>query len=120
MTTIEWKGIDELSLELIRKSGLQFESVANKQLAEMFNRAKSPPFTPFLSGELRLSRRVKKASAGVLSAGEFGYIKDYAPHVEYGHRLKNGGYVSGQNYLHRNLNAQRPIYRLDLVRELKK
>lgn len=120
MTTIEWKGIDELSLELIRKSGLKFESVANKQLTEMFNRAKARPFTPIKSGELRLSRRVKKSSAGALSAGEFGYIKDYAPHVEYGHRNRGGGYTSGQNYLQRNLNAQRPIYRLDLVRELNK
>lgn len=108
---IEWRGIDELEKALIKKSKTDFLEVATKSLTEMFNRADAMPYTPIKSGELRLSRGVSKDS--------FGYSKEYAPHVEYGHRLKNGGYVKGQFYLAKNAKKQQPIYKADLIKKMK-
>ena len=106
---IEWRGIDELEKALIKKSKTDFLEVATKSITEMFNRAATE--TPVDTGELRLSRGVSKDS--------FGYTKDYAPHVEYGHRLKNGGYVKGQFYLAKNAKKQQIIYKKDLIKKMK-
>ena len=46
--------------------------------------------------------------------------RSYAPHVEYGHRTVNGGYVQGQRFLKRNVDTQRPIFKQDLIDQLKK
>lgn len=126
---IDWEGIDKLTDQLQRKSETDFEAVRNKNLLEMRDRAvkSSSPSkggTPVDSRELQLS-------AGVdLSNGIMGYTKDYAPHVEYGHRQQVGRYVPaigkrlvkpfvpGQYFLRTNLNIQKPIYRKDLEDKL--
>ncbi|MGL4282113.1 MAG: hypothetical protein ACRCSI_00220, partial [Eubacterium aggregans] len=67
-----------------------------------------------------------------LSPGEIGYTKEYAPHVEYGHHQIVGryvpaigkqikkGYVPGQHFLKKNVEAQRHIFRQDLIDNIKK
>lgn len=117
---LEIKGTEELSMKLLKKDSTKWGEVANKSLAEMRNRGAHPPGTPIDSGELRLSRKVKKANINKAFSGEFGYIKDYGPHVEYGHRTRSGGYVPGQYYLKGNVDAQREIYRNDLLEEMRK
>ena len=113
-------GTEQLARDLIKLNRLTFEKSANDTLVEMFNRASQRPYTPIDTGELRLSRRVKKANAGISFAGIFGYAKEYAPHVEYGHRLKGGGFVAGQYFLRSNVEHQRPIYKQRLKDELRK
>lgn len=59
----------------------------------MLNRARNrggSNGTPVDTGELRLSSGA--------TDDEVGYNAEYAPHVEYGHRTKNGGYVQGQRF----------------------
>ena len=79
-----------------------FADIETRELTEMYNRGKRKGGTPVDTGELRQS----------LHQGphEVGYVKDYAPHVEYGHRTVNGGWVPGQRYLQNNVKAQQPIY----------
>ena len=105
-------GIQELEAELNRIDSIRWEAVRKKQLTEILNRARSPGGTPVDSGELRLSSSV--------SGEEMGYTKDCAPHVEYGHRTISGGYVQGQRFLRDNVEAQRNIYREDLLRQIRK
>ena len=91
---------------------VRFDAVVTKNLTQMLNRARAPGGTPFDTGELRKSSNK--------SGDEVGYIAEYAPHVEYGHRTRDGGFVYGQHYLQRNVDTQRPIYRQDLINALRK
>lgn len=119
MIRYEWMGIEPLANALKRKSETNFKKVERKNILELRNRAVSSSSpssggTPRDTGELRLS-------ASVNSEGDtFGYTKDYAPHVEYGHRTRGGGYVPGQYYLRANVNIQQPIFKNDLVEEMRK
>ena len=106
------EGLPALESELRRLSDVRFDAVVKKQVTQMVNRARAPGGTPVDTGELRLSLGA--------SGDEVGYTKDYAPHVEYGHRTVNGGYVPGQYFLRDNVETQRPIYREDLLKAIKK
>lgn len=103
--------VNNLEGKLIRLSRLRYDAVIKKNMTQIYNRGKSGG-TPVDTGELVASLSQ--------SGEEVGYTKDYAPHVEYGHRLVNGGYVPGQYYLKKNVDAQRPIYRQDLIDQLRK
>lgn len=121
---IEFTGIRELEAELNRLNSIRWEAVRKKQVVEMLNRARAPGGTPVDTGEMRLSSGS--------SEDEVGYTKDYAPHVEFGHRQKPGryvpeigkqlkaSYVEGQRFLQRNVDTQRPIYRQDLIDAIRK
>lgn len=128
---MKWEGIDRLAKELNRKSEADFEKVRNKSLLQMRDRAvktRVPTMggTPVDTSELRLSAGVN------LNRGEMGYTKDYAPHVEFGHRQEVGRYVPaikrrlvqpyvhGQYFLRNNLRIQERYYRKDLTEELNK
>lgn len=53
--------------------------------------------------------------------GEVGYKVEYAPHNEYGHRTKTGGFVSGIKYLHDAVESNREPHNKalnDVVRKL--
>ena len=104
-------GISELETELNRLNSIHWEAVRKKQATEILNRARGGG-TPVDTGELR-------KSSGV-SGEEMGYTAEYAPHVEYGHRTVSGGYVTGQRYLQRNVDTQRPIYKQDLIDAIRK
>ena len=65
-------------------SQVRLDAVKRKQATEMLNRARAPGGTPFDTGELR-------ASSGA-DGESMGYTKEYAGHVEYGHRTGSGTY----------------------------
>ena len=114
--TLTLDGIEKLEAELERINAVTFEAVKLKQVTEMFNRARrnlahTPGGTPVDTGELRIS--VSKTN------DEVGYTKEYAPHVEHGHRTRNGGYVKGQRFLKANTDTQREIYKTDLRRVIR-
>lgn len=107
---------DGLGAKLKAASNIRWEGTVKKSLLEMFNRGHS--MTPVDSGELRLSRDVSPPTGSF--DGEFGYAKEYAPHVEYGHRTRGGGYVPGQRFLKKNADIQRPIFQRDVKEQIKK
>lgn len=108
--------LNTLAKKLQQMNRVRFDAVVKKNITEMFDRAKdNNPVTggtPVDSGKLR-------NSAG-LSGDEIGYLRDYAPHVEYGHRTKDGGYVPGQHFLQNNVDIQKPIYRQDLLNAIRR
>lgn len=112
MIWLKIAGIEALESALRQLSEVRFEAVEKKQLADILKRARQPGGTPVDTGELRQSARV--------SGKEMGYTKEYAPHVEFGHRTVNGGFVSGQHFLKRNVDTQRPIYKDDLIKQIER
>ena len=111
---LQTTGLDELEKALARKSAVDFGAVVAKQTADMLTRAHAEGGTPVDAGELRQSSRANPRS------GEMGYTVEYAPHVEYGHRTRNGGFVPGQRFLQANVETQRPIYKEDLIDAIRK
>ena len=115
------EGIPELEAELNRLNAIRWESVKKKQITQMLNRARAPGGTPVSTEETRPGGphgELRQSSSA--SDDEVGYGAEYAPHVEYGHRTVNGGYVPGQRFLEENVSTQRPIYRQDLLKAIKK
>ena len=115
---IDFEGMGELENELQRLSSIRLDAVRKKQTTEMFNRAKESDIpedggTPVDSGEMRYS-------LGSIPGERVGYTKEYAPHVEYGHRTRNNGYVDGQKFLYRNVEIQEENYKNDLVKQFNK
>ena len=111
-------GVESLAKALEKKSATDFKRVEKRNLMQLRNRAVSNTSpasggTPVDSNELRMSAALSP------DGSSFGYTKDYAPHVEYGHRTRGGGYVPGQYYLRTNVNIQRPLFRQDLLKELR-
>lgn len=106
------EGAEQLSREFSRLSALDFDAVAKKSLVQIYNRGKNDGGTPVDTGELRLSLTYDSENVG--------YTKDYAPHVEYGHRTVWGGYVEGQYFLRRNVKEQQEIFYADLRKLLNK
>lgn len=106
------RDVNDLTGKLDRLSHVRFEAVIAKNMAQIYNRGKADGGTPVRTGELRLSLGH--------TGDTVGYTKDYAPHVEYGHRTRGGGYVQGQRFLQRNVRAQEPIFRQDLIDQLRK
>ena len=110
-------GCEELAAALMRVSKMRFQGVAKITAQNIYNRAVAPGGTPVDTGELR-------RSAGMDVEGEdkavMGYSKHYAPHVEFGHRTRGGGYVQGQHFLQRNVEQEREAFKKLLADELKK
>lgn len=132
--SLSCKGIDKLENELLRLNKVRFDAVAKKNITQMFNRSRGTDpaqgGTPVSNeqtrpggphGELRKSASVSGIS-GDSSAfdAEIGYNSEYAAHVEYGHRTRNGGFVQGQKFLYHNVEIQRDIYTEDLKKAIKK
>lgn len=103
--------IAKLEKALQAKSNIRLQAVIKKNVVQMLNTARAGG-TPVDSGELRLSSGT--------TGDEMGYIAEYAAHVEYGHRTRNGGYVPGQYYLKANADTQAIVYYQDLLKEIKK
>ena len=115
---IDFEGMGELENELQRLSSIRLDAVRKKQTTEMFNRAKESDIpedggTPVDSGEMR-------HSLGSIPGERVGYTEEYAPHVEFGHRTRNNGYVDGQKFLYRNVEIQEENYKNDLVKQINK
>lgn len=118
LVTVQMEGVDELAAALRRGNKVKLDAILTKNLTEMHNRAKNGG-TPVDTGELRKSAGMTLPNAEN-STGEVGYAKEYAPHVEFGHRTKNGGYVPGQYYLKDNLETQMAIFKSDLEDAVRK
>lgn len=112
-----------LATKLKALSQASFEDVVTKQIGQMVQRTqrKGKGGTPVSTeatrpggphGELKSSVRFEKNTMG--------YTKEYAPHVEYGHRTKSGGFVPGQHFLNSNVDIQAPKYKKDLIDAIRK
>ena len=114
--SISIDGMEGLEKTLAGMNSIRWMAIVKKSVTEMFNRAKGTNpqegGTPFDTGELRKS--VRKLEDGIA------YTAEYAPHVNYGHRTRNGGYVTGQYFATNNLIIQRPIYTGDLLNAIRK
>ena len=97
---------------------VHLDAVRAKQVTEISKRAAgplgTPGATPRKEGELRISAHAD------YNDFSFGYSKEYAGHVEYGHRTRNGGFVEGQFYLRTNKETQEPIYKKDVEDQIDK
>ena len=111
-------GMDNIQKVLNGLSDVRLDAIKAKQVTEISNRAAAalgtPGATPRDTGELRISAHAD------YNDFSFGYSKEYAGHVEYGHRTRNGGFVEGQHYLETNVDIQRPIYKEDAEKQLDK
>lgn len=116
--SVKWNEaqIQRLQQRLNGLSTIRFDAVVKKNTTQMLNRARQSGGTPVDTGRLRQSSHV--SGEGYEMA--MGYSAEYAPHVEYGHRTRGGGYVQGQHFLQRNLETQKPIYQSDLVKAIEK
>lgn len=113
---IEITGIPELEKALRELDSIQFDAIVLKQTSDLLRRARQPGGTPVDTGEMRQSSSTTR--------DEMGYTVEYAPPVEFGHRVvvagTQVGYVYGQHFLERNVDTQRPIYKNDLLEALNK
>lgn len=117
-------GCEQLAEALKKVSAVRFHAAAKIAAQNIYNRAVNGG-TPVSTeatrpggphGELRIS-------AGLDVQGEraiMGYLKDYAPHVEFGHRTRGGGYVQGQHFLQRNVEQEQETFKQLLADELNK
>ena len=113
---LEVHGVDELSAALRRLSSVRFDAVCEKNIAQVYERGKSEGGTPVDSSDLKESLAMTPAGED----SEAGYSMEYAPHVEYGHRTRGGGYVQGQRFLERNVKKQRAVFKKDLVKQIER
>lgn len=112
--------LKRLQKKLRQMSEIRFDAVVSKQAADIVDRAATSHNpdqggTPYNTGEMLQS--VGKTGKGI--SAEVGYTKEYAPHVEFGHRTVNGGWVPGQHFLQNNVDIQRPIFKRDLQETIK-
>lgn len=122
---IELKGDVPLANDLRRLSRVRFDAVLKKNMTQILTRGKEEGGTPVSTEATRPGgpHGELKGSLGMSGRGEsieVGYTKDYAPHVEFGHRTVNGGFVQGQHFLKRNVDKQRPIFIKDLRNQLRR
>lgn len=111
--TTNLDGVEELERELGRLHNLDITSIRKRQLVEIFNRGKrNTPVGLYPKGSYRKGGQLRKSLK--MTKDEVGYSKEYAPHIEYGHRTINGGFVQGQFFLKENVDEQREIYIKDL------
>lgn len=132
---IQLHGAEQLAKALYQKSQTDFTAVCKRNTTLLFNRARAntpvAKSTPtHTGGKLRDSLRAELPSGN--NPGIVGYIEDYAPHVEYGHRQQPGryvpqigkrlkaNYVQGQHFLQRSVEAVQPLFISDCKEALKK
>lgn len=109
---IKVTGIESLEKKLSKLNTFRFEAVIIKNTTQLYNYMK--PNTPRDTGWL-MNNFYAEPKEGIV-----GYTPEYAPHVEYGHRTINGGYVPGQYFLKKGVDTQREIYKRDLINAIKK
>ena len=122
-------GMDNIQKVLNGLSDVRLDAIKAKQVTEISRRAAgplgTPGATPRKEGELRISAHAD------YNDFSFGYSKEYAGHVEYGHRKrpklkpgkskrKGGDFVEGQFYLRTNRDIQEPIFKKDVENQIDK
>ena len=104
--------VNDLAGKLKRLSSVRFDAVITKNMAQIFNRGKADGGTPVSTEKTRPGGPHGELRMSLGHSGDtVGYTKSYAPHVEY---------VQGQRFLKRNEDTQRPIFKQDLIDQLKK
>ena len=103
--------VSRLANKLRSMNEIRFNAVIKKNVTQMLNTARNGG-TPVDTGDLRNSSST--------FGDDMGYIAEYAPHVEYGHRTVDGGWVPGQHFLQANADTQRLIYYQDLMDAIRK
>lgn len=121
--TVIVDGVKALSGALKQKSEADFVNVCKKTTTSLFRyAAKNTPVRKVKGGALRRSLRAEYPS--LHKDGEVGYTMEYAPHVEYGHRLvirgQERGFVPGQYFLKRAVDDVRNDFITFCRQELKK
>ncbi len=111
--------LDQLDgLRHFKAEGIAFENATQIHERASHNKNTMPGGTPEQTGEL-----IKSAFLSKIPHGYYvGYGAEYAPHVEYGHRLvrviseENGektketiGWVPGQYFFKKNVDIQEPL-----------
>lgn len=106
---IKIEGISELEAKLKHLSDANLGEAAKRAATDIYNMGQTR--TPKKTGELRTSMAVNQINE---NAYEVGYAKEYAPHVEYGHRVvRNGtqvGYVEGQYFFKAMVEEEKPVF----------
>lgn len=120
--SIKLTGADKLARKLYAKSQTDFISACKVGTTELFRRAKentpeAPTTKHHKGGNLKKNLRMEAPSGS--DPGTVGYTLHYAPHVEYGHRTVNGGYVQGQHYLQKSVDEAAPVF-IDTCKEVLK
>lgn len=89
---------------------IDFGESCKKAATDIYNMGQTQ--TPKKTGELRVSMAVNQNSK---TEYQVGYAKEYAPHVEYGHRIvrqgKQVGYVEGRYFLKKMVTAEEPKFK---------
>lgn len=122
--TVIVDGAKALSAALKQKSEADFVNVCKKTTTSLFRyAAKNTPVSKTKhGGTLRRSLRAEYPS--MHKDGEVGYTMEYAPHVEYGHRLvirgQERGFVPGQYFLKKSVDDARSDFITFCREELKK
>lgn len=123
---VELMGVEEIEKELKRLYEFDFTTVNQRHLTEIHKRGMEGG-TPV--GDYKGGGQLRKSLT--MTKDEVGYTKEYAPHVEYGHKQTPGRYVHairkrlkasfvpGQYFFKKNVDIQREIYHKDLKRLLK-
>ena len=119
---IQVNGVEDLKSALKEVSSARFDAACKIAAEEIYNRGmdggtpvsteETRPGGPH--GELRQSLMIETGE----NKAVVGYTKDYAPHVEYGHRTRGGGYVTGQHYLQRNVDQEQEAFKQILKDQL--
>lgn len=116
---IEIKGLDALVKKLRALGDVNLEPLFEMTRANMWNRSNKNGAagggTPYLSGDLKKSRHSRSSK----KEARLGYNAEHAPHVEFGHRTKSGGFVKGQYFLKSNFEQQKKVFKNDIQRILK-
>lgn len=117
---IRVEGAGQLMKQLNQINDVRVDEIITDNTTQIFNRAAgtnpSDGGTPVDTGWMRVHR-------GVFGSGRemgFGYLPEYAPHVEYGHRTVNGGYIPGQHFLQKNVDIQSKILKSDIDNEIRR
>lgn len=117
---IQLEGAQALERLLRQKSEQDFVVVCKKTTTILRRQAaiNTPVRKCREGGGLRRSLRAEIPAAS--RAGVVGYTREYAPHVEYGHRTVNGGWVNGQYFLKSAVDTARTDFIRLCREELKK
>lgn len=120
---LRFENIKKVIEKLDEKSRPDFVAVCKRSTLLLRNAAlKNTPVAKSTKyhqgGRLKQSLRMEYPTESI--DGIVGYTMEYAPHVEFGHRTINGGFVKGQHFLGTAVEEVRPIFYADLKEALKK
>lgn len=113
---------NELAKALDSLSWGHFEAICALAGKNIYNRGlrkirkgSSDIGTPYDNGELMQSLGLSQTRGNTV----VGYTKDYAPHVEFGHRTNKGDFWEGLHFLKRNMDAEKEPMKAAMIKYIK-